>query len=695
MSAPGLPITHLRNIGVIAHIDAGKTTLTERLLYYTGRIHQMGTVDAGNTVTDWMEQERERGITIVAAAISAEWREHRINLIDTPGHIDFTAEVQRSLRVLDGGIVVLDAVHGVEPQSETVWRQADRYRVPRLCFINKMDRLGADFERAVDSIRRRLGAAVACLQLPLGAEAAFAGVIDLLTRQALVWTGGDGAHWQPQAIPAAYRDAAEAARTRLVETIAETDDEVLALYVDGREPPVEQLRAALRRATLAVRLVPVYCGAALRNIGVQPLLDGVVDYLPAPVDLAPVSGVHPRTGAVLERPPDDRQPLTALIFKVVNDAYMGHLAYVRVYAGAVRQGEVLYNATRDVRERAGRLVRLYANRRENVESLQAGDIAAILGLNKSRTGDTLCPPEHPLVLEAIGFPEPVIQMTVEPRTAADLESMGDALRRLAEEDPTFQVQQDGETGQTVVAGMGELHLEVLLERLRREYGVQVRMGKPRVTYKETISRPVIAVEGRFIRQSGGRAQYGHVILDLVPGEPGSGLRFENVSAEGVIPRVFLAAVEQGVRDAGQSGVLGGYVVTDLVARLSGGSSHELEATELAFRNAAALAFQEGLRRGRPILLEPVFRIELLVPGEYTGAVLSQLVARRAEIQGTEPRPGAVEAISGLIPLAQTFGYVTELRSVTQGRGLFTMEFDHYAPVDAELTQAMLAGRRFI
>ena len=691
MTATPFAIARLRNIGIIAHIDAGKTTTTERILYYTGRTHRLGSVDTGNTVTDWMEQERERGITIVAAAITAVWREHRINLIDTPGHIDFTAEVQRSLRVLDGGIVGFDAVQGVEPQSETVWRQADRYRVPRLCFINKMDRLGADFERAVTSIQQRLGAAVACLQLPIGAESGFAGVIDLLTCQAVRWRDTEGLQREYFAIPPAHQAAAEAARIRLIEAIAETDDEILSLYLEGREPEVAQLQAALRRATLAGQLFPVLCGAALRNIGIQPLLDAVVDYLPSPLDIGAISGVDPASGVPVQRLPDDGEPLAALVFKVVNDPYMGHLAYVRVYSGIIRHGTVLYNATRNHKERAGRLLRMYANHREDVDTLHAGDIAAILGLNRARTGDTLCAAEHPIVLETIHFPEPVIRAIVEPRTAADHDRMTDALRRLADEDPTLTVGSDEDSGQLVVAGMGELHLEILLERLRREYGVQARMGRPRVTYKEAITRLVPSVEGRFIRQSGGHGQYGHVILELRPGEPGSGVRFENAITGGVIPRQFIPAVEQGVRDAAQNGVLGGYAVTDLVVRLHGGSSHDVDSSELAFHNAAVLGFREGIKQGRPVLLEPIFRIEVIVPGEYTGAVLGQLVACRAEIAGVEPRPGGVEAITGRVPLAEMFGYVTELRSVTQGRGLFSMEFDHYAPVDPAIARAILAG----
>jgi elongation factor G len=681
----------VRNIGIIAHIDAGKTTTTERILFYSGRTHRLGSVDSGNTVTDWMEQERERGISIVAAAISAVWREHHINLIDTPGHIDFTAEVQRSLRVLDGAIVVFDAVQGVEPQSETVWRQADRYGVPRLCFINKIDRLGADFEHAIASIERRLGATVACLQLPMGAEASFDGVIDLLSLRAIRWTDPAGIYCEYSEMPPAYREAAEVARSRLIEAIAETDDEVLTRYLEGTDPPLEQLRAALRRATLGNRLFPAYCGAALRNIGIQPLLDGVVDYLPSPLDMAAIGGVDPRSNTAVQRLPDPEQPLAALVFKLVNDPYVGQLAYVRVYSGTLRAGATLYNASRETKDRANRLLRMYANDREDLEVIQAGDIAAVSGLRRVRTGDTLCDVAHPILLERISFPEPVIRATVEPRTFADYDRMTEALRRLADEDPTFAVSSDEDSGQVIIAGMGELHLEVLLERLHREYAIKARMGRPRVTYKETITRPVSSVEGHFVHQSGGRGQYGHVILELRPTDSGSGLRFENAIRAGVIPKQFIPAVEQGVRDAAQNGVLGGYAVTDILVRLHGGSSHPLDSTELAFRNAAALAFQEGLKQGKPTLLEPFFRIEVITPAVYTGAVLGQLAARRTLIEGTETRPGGVEAVTGRVPLAEMFGYVTELRSITQGRGAFSMEFDRYVRLEPSLLKAVLAG----
>ncbi len=694
MPVPPPTLAHLRNIGVIAHIDAGKTTATDRILFHTGRTHRLGSVDEGTTVTDWMEQERERGITIVSAAITAQWRDCVINLIDTPGHIDFTAEVQRALRVLDGCVVVFDAVHGVQPQSETVWRQAERHRVPRLCFVNKMDRVGADFQRAVASIGERLGAATACLQLPIGQEGEFEGVVDLVTMTALRWCGEMGRPPEQTEIPVGLRAAAEAARAVLIERVAEADDVLLERYLSGEPPDAPALRAALRRATLANRLFPVFCGAALRDVGIQPLLDGVVDFLPSPLDVGAVQGIDPAGGGAVALRPEDGEPLAALVFKIAADPYVGHLSYVRVYSGVMRAGMAVHNATRSRKERVARLLRMYANHREDVDSIRAGDIAAILGLNRTLTGDTLCAPERPVVLEAISFPEPVIRAVVEPKTAADHERLEQSLRKLTEEDPTFHLGVDEESGQTVVAGMGELHLEVLLERLRREYGVQALVGRPLVAYKETIARPVPEVEGKFVHLASGRGQYGHVILSLAPGEPGTGVHFDNAVSASLIPAPFVAAVEQGVRAAAHSGVLAGYAVTDVAVRLIGGSSHATESTDIAFRTAATTAFRDGLRQGEPTLLEPVFRIEVLVPHEYTGAVLAQLVARRAEIQNVDSHPGGMEAVMGQVPLAEMFGYVTELRSATQGRGQFTMEFDHYAPVPPALAKAVLSGEAF-
>ncbi|GAB3625944.1 elongation factor G [Pandoraea terrae] len=684
MAEPLAPTAAIRNIGVIAHIDAGKTTITDRILFHTGRTHRLGSVDNGTTVTDWMAQERERGITIVAAAISARWRDCMINLIDTPGHIDFTAEVQRSLRVLDGAVVLFDAVHGVQPQSETVWRQADRYRVPRLCFINKMDRIGADFERAVASVRERLGAPVACLQVPLGQEAGFDGVIDLLSMQALRWGLVPDGRPERGAVPAEYRAEADAARQRLIEAVAEADDDLLSLYLAGGDIGAQSLREALRRATLANRLFPVCCGAALRDVGVQPLLDCVVDFLPSPLDVGEIQGIDPASGLTICLEPDDEEPLAALVFKIVNDPYVGHLAYARVYSGTVGSGMLLHNATRNRKERAGRLLRMYANHRESVEMLHAGDIGAFLGLNQTFTGDTLCQAEHPVTLESITFPEPVLRATVEPKTLADHDRMADALRQLTDEDPTLQLSVDDESGQLVIAAMGELHLEILMDRLAREYGIAAKMGRPHVAYKETLTRAVAHEEGRFIHQTGGHGQYGHVILSLRPGARGSGVRFENAVSGGAVPRQFIPAVEQGVRDATDAGALAGYPVTDIEVRLEGGSSHSVDSSEFAYRTAAAHACQAAFGKGRMVLLEPMFRIEVLVPTEFTGAALRQLGARRAEIESVAPRPGGVEAIVGQVPLAEMFGYVTDLRSATQGRGLHSMEFDHYAEVEPEV-----------
>jgi elongation factor G len=688
-SAPALERT--RNIGVIAHIDAGKTTTTERILFYSGRTHRMGEVDDGTTVTDWMDQEQERGITIVSAAVTTEWRGHRINLIDTPGHIDFTAEVQRALRVLDGGVVVLDAVQGVEPQSETVWRQADRFRVPRICFVNKMDRIGADFQRSLDSIRRRLGANAVALQLPVGAESRFEGVVDLVRMQSVRWTGELGTELSYAEIPADLREPAERARTDLIEKVADLDDEIMALYLESQPVEADLLVAALRRATLASHLFPVLCGSALRNKGVQPLLDAVVDYLPSPLDVGPVQGTDPRTGRPAERRPDPQEPLAALAFKVAVDPYSGHLTYLRVYSGRLATGTQILNATRDRRERLGRLVRMYAGKREEVADTQAGDIVVALGMKGVFTGDTLCAPEHPILLEDIAFPEPVVRVAVEPRTQADADKLAAALRALAEEDPTFAVASDEESGQTVVAGMGELHLDVLLDRVRREQGVQVNRGRPRVTYKETLARPVARVEGRHIRQTGGHGQYGHVVLALEPAEPGSGVRFENAIKGGVIPNQFIPAVEKGVRDALQNGILGGYPVTDVVIRLCDGSCHAVDSSDLAFRAAAAIAVREGLEKGDGVLLEPIVKLEVVAPEQYLGDVLAQLATRRCGITNSEPGPGGVQVIRGQVPLAEMFDYATDLRSATQGRGLFSMELTHYAPVERSVAARLLGS----
>ncbi len=680
-----------RNIGIIAHIDAGKTTTTERVLFYSGRTHRIGSVDEGTTVTDWMEQERERGITIVSAAVTAMWSDHIINIIDTPGHIDFTAEVQRSLRVLDGGLVVFDAVQGVEPQSETVWRQADRYGVPRICFINKMDRVGASLERSVEMIRDRLGANPILVQLPIGFEADFKGVIDLIDQKAIIWSDESGLTLEVGDIPQELLERAQSEREQMVEMIVETDDELTEKYLDGGEITPDELRAGLRRAVIANKATPVFCGSALRNKGVQPLLDAVVHYLPSPLDIPPVQGMHPKTSEPLTREPEDNAPLSALVFKIVTDPYVGRLAYFRVYSGQLRQGSMVYNSSTGKRERVGRLIRMYADRREDISEAFAGDIAAVLGFKATQTGDTLCAEGNPILLESITFPEPVISVAIEPKTTADQERMSEALAKLAEEDPTFRVGTDEETGQTVISGMGELHLEVLVVRLLREFKVQANIGKPRVAYRESISEPVEQIEHRYVKQTGGRGQYGHVVISVRPSEAGSGISFENAIRGGSIPREFIPAIEKGVREAAEAGVLAGYPVTDVEVQLLDGSFHEVDSSEMAFKMAGSMAFRQGVQMGRPVLLEPIMKLEVVIPEDSTGDVTGDLSARRASIEGIEPRPGNVQAIRAFVPLAEMFGYATSLRSATQGRGVFTMEFDHYAPVAEKVTDSILAG----
>jgi elongation factor G len=688
------PLERYRDIGIIAHIDAGKTTTTERVLYYTGRTHRLGSVDDGTTVTDWMEQERERGITIVSAAVTAMWRDHIINIIDTPGHIDFTAEVQRSLRVLDGGIVVFDAVQGVEPQSETVWRQADRYRVPRICFVNKMDRVGASYERTLESIRQQLGANPIAVQLPIGHESGFRGMVDLLEQVAVTWNDELGATPEVAAIPPELVEPAKAARAKMIEQIAETDDELTARYLDGEPIPTDDLKAALRRAVIEGQATPVYCGSALRNKGVQRLLDAVIDFLPSPLDVPDVRGLKPGSeGEEITRPPSDDAPLSALVFKIVTDPYVGRLAYFRVYSGKITQGSTTYNSTKGKRERIGRLLRMYADRREDISEVLAGDIAAVLGMKDTFTGDTLCDAANPIVLEAISFPEPVIFLAIEPKTTSDQDKMAEALHKLAEEDPTFRVGSDENTGQTVIWGMGELHLEVLVDRMLREFKVQAKIGRPRVAYRESISRPVPKAEMRYVKQTGGHGQYGHVVLSLEPGDPASGIQFKNKIVGGAIPREFIPAVEKGVREAAEAGVLGGYPVTDVQVELIDGSFHEVDSSEMAFKVAGSMAFKEGMQHGGPILLEPVMKVEVVVPEENIGDVNGDLAARRASIEGIEMRPGKVQAIHAKVPLAEMFGYATDLRSATQGRGVFTMEFDHYAQVQQTVTAGILAGER--
>jgi elongation factor G len=686
-----VPLDRYRNIGIIAHIDAGKTTTTERVLFYTGRTHRLGSVDDGTTVTDWMEQERERGITIVSAAVTTTWRDHVLNLIDTPGHIDFTAEVQRSLRVLDGGVVVFDGVQGVEPQSETVWRQADRYDVPRICFVNKMDRVGASYDRTIETIRARLGANPIAMQMPIGSEAGFRGVVDLLDQKAVFWQDNLGAEPSIEDIPADLAAEVETRRHRMIEQIVETDDELTAAYLDGGELTAAQLRQGLRRAVIGGRATPVYCGSALRNKGVQLLLDAVVDYLPSPLDIPAVQGINPNNGSPVTRPADDSAPMSALVFKIVTDPYVGRLAYLRVYSGKITQGSTVYNSAKGRRERVGRLIRMYADRREDIKEVMAGDIAAILGMKDTFTGDTLCDAGNLVVLESITFPEPVIFLAIEPKTAADQDRMGDALKKLSEEDPTFWVRQDENTGQTVIWGMGELHLEVLVDRMLREFKVQANVGRPRVAYRESITREVPRSEYRYVKQTGGHGQYGHVVLSVVPGAPGSGIVFEDKVAGGSIPREYIPAVEKGVREASEGGVLAGYPVVDVDVTLIDGSYHEVDSSEMAFKMAGSLAFRQAIQQGNPILLEPLMASEVVVPDDSLGEVTGDLSARRALIEGIEPRPGGIQAVRAKVPLAEMFGYATDLRSKTQGRGVFTMEFDHYAPVAESVTKEVLAG----
>ncbi len=680
MATQEIPLNRYRNIGIIAHIDAGKTTTTERILFYTGRTYRLGSVDDGTTVTDWMEQERERGITIMSAAVTTFWKDYQINIIDTPGHIDFTAEVQRSLRVLDGGVVVFDAVQGVEPQSETVWRQANRYSVPRICFANKMDRVGASYERTIESIEERLGARPLAMQMPIGAEENFAGVIDLLTEQAIYFEDELGSQPRVGEIPAELADKVKTQRAEMVERIAELDDDAMLRYLEGETLTIQDLKAALRKGVLESQITPVFCGSSLRNKGVQPLLDAVVDYLPSPLEVPDVNGLHPKTEEEISRPPEDDAPMSAMVFKIVTDAYVGRLAYIRVYSGKVKKGSTYLNATQEKKERVGRLLRMYADHREDVDEIHAGDIGAILGLKESFTGDTLSDPSNPIVLEAITFPQPVISVAIEPRTTADQDKMGIALQKLSEEDPTFKVRQDEETGQTIISGMGELHLDILVDRMLREFKVQANVGNPRVAYHETITQPVPEVSYRFVKQTGGHGQYGHVVLSLEPLESGSGFVFEDEIRGGAIPREYIPAVEKGIQEAIEGGVVSGYPMTDLKVTLLDGSYHEVDSSDMAFRMAAIFAFREGAPKGKPILLEPIMKVEVVAPEEHTGEVLGHINSRHGNVLGLDMRPGNAQAIHAEVPLAEMFGYATELRSATKGRGVFTMEFERYAPV---------------
>ena len=690
------PIGKIRNIGFIAHIDAGKTTVTERVLFITGRIHRLGDVDEGTTTMDWMPQERERGITITAAATTAYWRDYKINIIDTPGHVDFTAEVERSLRVLDGGIVVLDAVAGVQSQSETVWRQADTYNVPRICFVNKMDRVGSSYERTIESVRRRLRANPVPVQLPIGEEDGFRGVVDLLSGQAWIYPDGHtngsrngSAPAEPELVPmpSECEEAFEKFRQAMIEKIVETDESLLIRYLEGESIGEEDLRAALRKATIKRSLVPVLCGSAVGNKGIQPLLNAVVDYLPSPADVPPVEGVDPRTGEHLFRAPSEDEPLAALAFKVATDPFVGRLVFLRVYSGKIKTGETVQNVTRGHRERMGRLLQMHANHREDLDVIGAGNICAVIGLKNTFTGDTICIASDQVILEPPQFPQPVVSVAIEPTTRADQDRLTEALRKLSDEDPTFIVKFNEETGQTVMSGMGELHLEVLVDRMRREFDVDAQVGSPRVSYRETITQAV-KVEGRFVRQTGGHGQFGHIWLELEPLERGSGIVFVNGIKGGVIPREYIPAVEKGVRAALDNGPLAGYPLVDMQITLVDGSYHDVDSSEMAFRSAGMLAIREGVPKGKPVLMEPIVDLEVTTPGESLSEVLGDLGTRRAQIRNIEGQDD-IQVVRAYLPLGQTFSYTTALRSMTRGRATFTMEFRHYEPVNQDVLKTLV------
>jgi elongation factor G len=684
-----VPIEKVRNIGIMAHIDAGKTTTTERILYYTGVSYKMGEVHDGTAVMDWMEQEQERGITITSAATTCFWNNHRINIIDTPGHVDFTIEVERSLRVLDGAVAIFCAVGGVEPQSETVWRQADRYGVPRIAFINKMDRMGADFDRCLAMMRTRLGASPVAVQIPLGKEQDFRGIIDLLEMKAVVWEESTlGAAYQVVEIEDELRDEAEEYRRTLVEAVADVDEKILEKYLDGHEISNQEIGAALRSGAIQLKLVPVFCGAAFKNKGVQLLLDGIVKYLPSPKDVKAISGITPQ-GVEEMRAADDKAPFAALAFKLMNDPYVGHLTFLRIYSGSLTSGAQVLNSSKNVREKIGRLMKMHANKREEIKEVYAGDIVAALGLRNSTTGDTLCDPTRPIVLEAMDIPAPVISIAIEPKSKEDQEKLGASLAKVAAEDPTFVVKVEQETGETIISGMGELHLEIIVDRLLREFKVNASVGKPQVAYRETITRQVRA-EGRFVRQSGGRGQYGHVWLELEPNERGAGFEFVNRIVGGTVPKEYINSVERGVKEALEQGVLAGYPVVDIRAILVDGSYHEVDSSDIAFAIAGSMAVKSGIKDGQPILLEPIMTVEVVVPEDYIGEVVGDLNSRRGRISQMETRAN-VQVIECRVPLAQMFGYATDLRSATQGRATFHMQFSHYDPVPVSISEEVKAA----
>ncbi len=678
-----------RNIGIMAHIDAGKTTTTERILYYTGINYKIGEVHEGTATMDWMVQEQERGITITSAATTCLWRDHRVNIIDTPGHVDFTIEVERSLRVLDGAVAVFCSVGGVEPQTETVWRQADKYRVPRIAFVNKMDRVGADYFRVVQMIQERLGARPVMLQLPIGAEEKFVGVIDLVRMKAVVWEEESlGAKFHDEAIPATMADQADEYREKILEAVADTDESIMEKYLEGKDVGEAELRKAIRAASLSLSIVPVLCGSAFRNKGVQPLLDAVVDYLPSPLDIPPVTGVDAITQAPAERPAKDDAPFSALAFKIMTDPFVGTLTFFRVYSGALAAGSSVYNSTRAKRERIGRLLKMHANKREEIKEVYAGDIAAAVGLKTASTGDTLCDENRPIILESIDFPDPVISIAIEPRSKADQEKLALSLQKLATEDPSFKVRTDEETGQTIISGMGELHLEIIVDRLLREFNVGANVGKPQVAYKETI-RKAVEQQGRFVRQTGGRGQYGDVWIKVEPQPPGSGFAFVDGIKGGTIPREYIPAVEKGVKEATENGALAGYPMVDVKVTLFDGSYHEVDSSEIAFKIAASMAFKEASRKANPVLLEPIMAVEVVVPEEFMGEVIGDISSRRGKVLGMEARPAA-QVIEARVPLAEMFGYATDLRSMTQGRATYTMQFSHYEPVPTTVAEGIVA-----
>jgi len=682
------PLERTRNIGIMAHIDAGKTTTTERILYYTGRVHKMGEVHDGAAVMDWMEQEQERGITITSAATTAQWRDHRINIIDTPGHVDFTVEVERSLRVLDGAIALFCSVGGVEPQSETVWRQADKYEVPRIAFVNKMDRMGADFFRVIKMMKERLGANAVPVQLPIGSEDEFKGVVDLIEMDAILYEDELGVNFERVEIPEEYKEQAEEYRENLLEQLSEFDDQLMLKYIEEEEITTDDIMEAIRKSVINVNLIPVLCGSAFKNKGVQMLLDAIVDFMPSPLDVPPVEGENPETGEVETREAEDDAPFSALAFKIMTDPYVGKLAFFRAYSGVLEAGSYIYNSTSENRERIGRILQMHANHREERDSVYAGDLAAAVGLKNTSTGDTLCDPDHPIILESMEFPEPVISVAIEPKSQADEDKLSQSLMKLAEEDPTFQVRSDEETGQTIIKGMGELHLEVIVDRLLREFKVDANIGKPRVAYRETITRKVEDVEGKFIRQSGGRGQYGHVIIDLEPLEEGGGFQFEDEIKGGAIPKDYIGPVEDGIEEAMENGIQAGYPVVDIQVTLKDGSFHEVDSSEMAFKIAGSMAFREAAKRARPRILEPVMEVEVVVPEDYMGDVIGDLNGRRGRIEGMERRANA-QVVKAYVPLAEMFGYATDLRSKTQGRATYTMQFSHYEKTPKNVAKEIL------